>query len=458
MGHVPGPVKGLFEPLDTCKIAAALNVAREGKDRGHHNLPQSDQQAFDDIEQKIVQEINDHWTTQRSQALGTIKALRENAERFNISARLAALRLSASNAIARFTGAKQDIRGDLVRSRWHKEAAAEELRFFKENNGLTRNAREPGRKWTTVGLLIFLTAIESVLNGSFFAKGSQFGLIGGIGIAIGISITNVMVSFLIGFFPARQANSRNLVRKAIGILATSAAICGIIFLHFFIAQYRDVVASSGEDGALKIALQKIRTEPWAFNDLSSFYLFGLGALFGFSAYWKGYHLDDPYPGYGPVSRRAHEAEVDYDDAYRDHFDELAQVRDETVKIFDVAITNMPHEAEVARSARDRALMHAQQLPAYEDHLEEVANSLLSRYREANREARSTPAPEHFEVRWKLQPRTDPYSLGISAEPAHVETVDAVLDEIRVLHDEVLNRYQELVTAVEHEPTSDGSPR
>ena len=33
------------------------------------------------------------------------------------------------------------------------------------------------------GLLFVLVALESVLNGFFFAKGSEFGLVGGIGTA-----------------------------------------------------------------------------------------------------------------------------------------------------------------------------------------------------------------------------------------------------------------------------------
>jgi hypothetical protein len=57
--------------------------------------------------------------------------------------------------------------------------------------------------------MFVLVAIESVLNGVFFAKGSPGGLIGGIGTAIGISIANVSFAFLLGFFPARWINRRN---------------------------------------------------------------------------------------------------------------------------------------------------------------------------------------------------------------------------------------------------------
>jgi hypothetical protein len=73
--------------------------------------------------------------------------------------------------------------------------------------------------------------VESVLNGFFFAKGSEFGLLGGIGIAVGISIVNVIFSFMLGLWPARWINHRNWLVKILALLTTIAGIGTLILLH-----------------------------------------------------------------------------------------------------------------------------------------------------------------------------------------------------------------------------------
>jgi hypothetical protein len=82
-------------------------------------------------------------------------------------------------------------------------AAQSELERFQRQHRLERPARNPSGRWTTVGFLVILVGIESVLNGAIFQKGAQFGWIGGIGTAIGISLVNVVLGYLLGWGPAR---------------------------------------------------------------------------------------------------------------------------------------------------------------------------------------------------------------------------------------------------------------
>ncbi len=63
-------------------------------------------------------------------------------------------------------------------------AARNELADFKEKHRLTGPVRAHARRWTTFGFLFLLVAFESIANGILFAKGSEFGLFGGIGTAI----------------------------------------------------------------------------------------------------------------------------------------------------------------------------------------------------------------------------------------------------------------------------------
>src|SRR5262249_32268019 len=153
------------------------------------------------------------------------------------------------------------------------------------------------------GLMVILIAVESVLNGLFFAKQSPFGLVGGIGTAVGISTTNVMFAFLLGFGLARWVNYRNLVIRFFALVLTVGGIALIVGLHGFAVHYRDVPASVDEYQAFRVAINSLVQDPWGVSDEASIYLCGLGLLFGLGAFWKGCTFDDPYPGYGPMHRR-----------------------------------------------------------------------------------------------------------------------------------------------------------
>jgi hypothetical protein len=69
-------------------------------------------------------------------------------------------------------------------------SARDELEEFRNRNRLSRPAREPTHRWTTLGVLFIFVTIESLLNDFLFAKGSAFDLEGGVGTAVVISLTN----------------------------------------------------------------------------------------------------------------------------------------------------------------------------------------------------------------------------------------------------------------------------
>ena len=448
-----GAPAGLLEPIDVSAVARRMELVKRGNERGQQSIPPPGQTSLDEVEQSVVQEITSAWTVQKSQAIGTIRALEETASRFNVAAQLAQLRLAARDARASFAAARQDMRGELARLRSDATEAAKELAQFRVRHRLSRPARLPGAKWTTVGLLIFLIGIESILNGAFFQKGSQLGLIGGIVTAIGISLCNVIALFVLGLTGGRYLHHRSWLAKLMALLACFFVFALMLLLHGFAAHLRDATAAVGEARAYNAAIAKMMTAPWALSELSSWYLVSLGVLFGIGAFWKGYRLDDPYPGYGAISWRARATEVIYDNAQRDLLDELRAVRENTIERFDDALTALPHEARRAGEARADALALAARFATYEDHLEECTNTLLSAYRDSNRSARTDAGPAHFAERWRLLPRGE-VQVRLSAGPDPV-SIDPALTEIRELHDELLSEYEALLKEAERVTHAEG---
>jgi hypothetical protein len=216
-----------------------------------------------------------------SDLINNLRAYGSRLIAVSVQTELVNLDLLAQNTLAKLRDVNHRDEAELGPLREMYASCRDELSEFRSTNRLKRAARNPARRWTTFGLLFLLIGLESGLNGFFFAKGSDFGLLGGVGTAIGISFVNVLFAFMLGLFPMRWINHRNYFFKLIGVIVTIVGLSGLVALHGFAAHYRDATALVGEDRAFAIALQTLKTSPLVLADLNSFYLFGLGILWAF---------------------------------------------------------------------------------------------------------------------------------------------------------------------------------
>ena len=448
-----GLVQGYLRPIDTDEIARRLKIDADAAARGAREQPSADSQSLDAVEQRIIQTLESEWTYHGSDLINNLRAYSSRLIAVSVQTELVNLDLQAQNTLAKLRDANHRAEAELGPLREIYVSCRDELGEFRDKHKLRRAARNPSRRWTTFGLLFLLIGIEAGLNGFFFAKGSEFGLLGGIGTAIGISFLNVLFAFAIGLFPMRWLNRRNYLIKLFGFIFTVIGVAGIVALHGFAAHYRDATATVGEDRAFAAALQTLRSSPFILADLNSFYLFGIGLLWAFLAIWKGATFDDPYPQYGAHSRRASSAREAYSDEHAFLFEDLEKIKEDTVAQLEAGtrkIPLFPQEASLIRSQRDA---HLKGFRAYESSVETSVNQLLARYRDANRfHRRNSPAPKHFDAVWKL-----PHSflsnstvLKEIAEPTTPQLdANAALDELRALSKAVLNEYESLLVKYPH---------
>lgn len=447
-----GLVQGYLRPIDTDAIARKLKIDAEAAERGARNQPASDSVALDSIEQNIVQHLESEWTFHGSELLNNLRAYNSRLIAVSVQTELANLDLLAKNTLSRLRDANHRAEADLGPLREDFLSYREELSGFRQKHKLKRAARNPARRWTTFGLLIFLIGIESGINGFFFAKGSEFGLLGGIGTAIGISMVNVLSAFILGLFPFRWLNHRNYLVKFAGLILSIAGIACLFGLHAFAAHYRDATASLGEARAFQEALRTLETAPFALADFDSYYLVGIGVLWSFLAIWKGATFDDPYPRYGSHSRRAATAREAYSDEHADLFKDLEDIKEDTVGRLEEGIQRIPRfpqEASLIRSQREADL---KAFRAYEQGVDTAVNQLLARYRDANRHHRKSDVPKRFNVDWRL-PRSfldDSSVLKELAEPPSQSLdANAALAELRSLSNAVIDEYDSLLGKYPH---------
>jgi hypothetical protein len=422
------------------------------EERGAKDLPSAETEVLDAVEQKIVQTIESEWAWHGEELLNNLRAYAARLIAVSVQTEFARLELKARDALTQLREANHRALADLGPLREAYISARDELTEFRRRHKLNRGAHNPAHRWTSFGLLVVLIVFEAGLNAIFFAKGSEFGFIGGVGTAIGISICNVLFAFLVGLGPARLINHRNYLIKALGTISTSIGLVCLISLHAFAAHFRDATVAVGGEDAFRVARETLIHAPWALADLSSFYLFGLGLLFGVTALWKGYVFDDRYPRYGAHYRRAERARSEYSDEHESLFDELQEIKEETVRSLDEGIKRIPHFPSQAASIRAERDALMQRFRAYETTVETATNELLARYRDKNKSSRKSKAPEHFNRPWK-----PPHSflsdtnvlVAVAEPPTPPLDANAALNELRKMSHDILAEYDELLMKYPH---------
>ena len=448
----PTTVPGFLRPIDTAGIARELNLDVMAAERGRSNTPATGSTTLDAVEQQLLQKIESEWAWQGGELINNLRAYTQRLIGYSVESEFSRLEVMAKDTLAKLREADHRAEAELGPLREKYVSDRNELADFRKKHRLTRAARLPAHRWITFGILLLLIAFESAVNGLFFAKGNEFGLVGGIGTAVILSLINVSFCFLLGLFPLRWINRRSWFLKAIGLLITPSVGAGILVLHAFASHYRDATAAVGEDKAIRAAIASLYAHPWQLADLYSYALFAMGLLFTFLSVYKGATFDDPYPSYGAVTRRHNVSRDEYSDEHSDLFDDLKDIKDQTVATLNDGILKIPLYPQQAANIRAQRAALVESFRGYEATVQSAGNQLLARYRDINRKWRTTPMPGYTEEQWRL-----PHSFLQSAEVRTLmsdhddEQLDmhATLAELRRLSHEVLTEYERLMLTYPH---------
>ena len=445
-------VPGFLRPIDTEAIARSERLDDKAAENGRAELPDSKAQQPDAVEQAVTQRVVSEWTWQGGAFLNELRAYASRLAQYSINSEHARLRLLALDIVARLRTAGIRAPAELGPLKQNYLGQHQALSDFRARHRLQTPARDPARRWTAFGLMFVLVALESVINGAFFAKGNVGGYVGGIGTAIGISIANVSFAFLLGLGPARWINRRNFIVRLIALLVTVAGIGLIVALHGFAAHFRDATQTLvGEERAFALAVERLTQAPWRLASITSIYLFALGLVCAIAAFWKGIAFDDPFPGYGPRYRRMVSAREHYSDQHADLFDELAEIKDGAVRQLDEAIARVPVFPQQAENIRSQRAALVASFGAYETAAEAAASQLLARYRGANRRSRNTAPPAYFDDTWRLPQRIvdSPETKSLITELEAPASIEPILADFRSLSEQILTEYEQLSRQFPH---------
>jgi uncharacterized protein YukE len=153
------------------------------------------------------------------------------------------------------------------------------------------------------------------------------------------------------------------------------------------------VAVSGDVG--EVVLHRLLTVPYALTDINSWVFFSIGLIFSLIAMADGLMFFDPYMGYAGLERRWVEATKQFASARSELIERLRDIREDATEVMNEAARDL----SVRRSEYDSLLQGrgrlAQRFSQHQNQIEQAGRALLEIYREANRRARATPAPDYF---------------------------------------------------------------
>ncbi|AZO16068.1 MAG: hypothetical protein E5V95_05505 [Mesorhizobium sp.] len=401
----------LFSSLDVAKIDRDMDLAGRGKERGESNQPPKNAKNLDDVEHAIIERVEDekkasyHTLEDSLQLLGGRLAGLDFEEQFGL------IRQANAASVSDFKASVAVGLDELHGLRRALNDAEKEHSWFKEKHGLVRAARvqHGAAHVLRLSLLLFLFLIETAMNGSFLAKGNEQGLFGGILEAAAFSFINIGAALLLAVFCARLVTHRSSFGKLVGIGSIIFYIVLAVTINLALAHYREVSGSLA-DGAGVEVIRHLRADPTGLTDVKSWLLFGIGLMFSLFAFIDGWFVFDPYPGYAGVENRLVHRREDYIDRKKELIEELQDVRDDhNEKVEDIVkelgSRRREHRAIIDHRSRLLALF-----AQHQDQLERACNQLLSKYREANIQARTEPAPKHFGSPYKLD-RIKPHVSG-----------------------------------------------
>ncbi len=423
----------VFPDIDIEGISSRLKLAEQGTGRGTAGLPAPDQKSFDSIEMQVIDEIETLRRRGLQQFEDHLRVYRERLSRATEARK--EVEIVAGTAKGDFLAEVQVWKARFVPTAENLKDHYDWHGIFREQNRLHRPAAEFTGWLKVIALGMLLLLVESVLNGYLFAQNNVLGLFGGVLAALLVSIANVGVSTLCGFF-TRYLNCRNLLWKLLGLGVLTFWLCYAAGFNLAVAHFRDGVEQSGNWSlSAEQALITLRQDPLGIGSIESWLLVIVGLMISLLAFLKGLHIDDKLPGYGTVSRGLEEARYRYSDLLEEAIAELEGKRN-------IAIDSLREAHEAVRDGIGEAVdaLFGQsslksQVGSFVEQCEVKSARLLSIYRDANIAARKTPAPESFSKNYTFAEFTPPKEEQPRRASAEKEAekvgdlVDATIREI-----------------------------
>lgn len=387
-----------FPRLDAQALERKLKIRDQAARSGRNNQPPTKSDVLDVTEHAIVQYIEEEFNSGHGAAhthLRKLENIRVSGSEHKNASMLRDVIVQSQDDIQKCIHDKSNSISAKINQ---ADKAQRNLRAFQERHNLHEPAHYPDSEIFYWAIILCIVLVETIANGSFLRAGETLGLIGGINVAIFISVFNVGLSFIIGRGAISATHHRVIFNRIFGWFFFLLYIPLIIFGNLLVGHFRTRVLESATVEEMKTAgfhaIQRTLADPLDL-EFKSALLVGIGLTFALVALIDGYKIDDKYPKYGAMDRRARRA-------LRSVEDEKQALRNDMNKKVDLANSELNVRYKTGRDALKSWQLTVEETEGvfdlfqrWAEHLETVGNTLLAQYRDVNKTIRSDQPPDHF---------------------------------------------------------------
>ena len=387
------------------EIDQILRISSAAKQAAMEEKPNSDSMNLDETERSIisycereVQKANDlvydkfsvfkKLMTKVTQAISDIDSLRSMPENFRSE--------------YQYNIRKNSSEAKIIQEEYN--LAKKDLYSFKTEHKIIRqeqSSTKPLLNWAIVLVIVFA---ESILNASFFAKGSELGLLGGVVQAFVIVMINVLVANLVVLLSRR----RNLITLSSIERLGYTALAGVLVVttvcfHFLVGHYRDALRIDFEN-AYAFSVLNFSSSPFVLIDFESYILVFMGFLFFIVLIIDLYKLKDPYPGYGEISQKFNQIKEEYDSLHLVLLDDESQMIRNINNKIDIIKVEAKETYEEIQDIHIVMQKLENKYNEYINSVESLAIAAVQRYRSMNADMRTSPKPAYFDDPIEFNPK------------------------------------------------------
>ena len=393
------PIVQPFPELNLEKIKGDLNLVKEGERHGEKNLPSSDSGMMDDVEHRIITFIETEQKRQQQAFSEQLNACHQCIAGLDLENEAINISGAAQRASTEFVVKVDEGKATLF-TLWRNACLIEkQWNDFRAKNNLLHPADYPLSRLWNFAIIIVILATESILNGSFLARGLETGLLGGVVQAFAIAAINVVFGVFLGDCIVRHVFHRSWAMRTLAYIEIPISAGIAVLFNLLVGHYRDALGGADPMHASQVALNTFSDHPFVLAEFQSWILFAMGLFFWTVAALDGFKMDDPYPGYGKINRKHEEIIQEYTNEKANIIGDLSHTRDRAIEYIHSARQSLAERKAMLSGALESRERLVHLFDVHQNYLNRAANDLLSVYRKACQHAGALlPTSKHFNMR------------------------------------------------------------
>jgi len=440
------PMDDAFIQIDRDGMAKTLNLQERGRENGELNQPPPTATVMDVVENDIIAQINSELTRAQINARTQCQAYENRLADLRLLHEVGTIKAEAAKALGDFDTLVIDWRNRLSNLRDKIVASYRDLETFKAKNHLTRPAHDKPASIVTWSGFAVSFLLEVVGNALFLRVNDDLGYLGGLIAAIMVAAINVGVGISVGFLLWPRTKVRADTERTVAWVGIGLWVVFLLVWNLFAAHFRDA-KSLGADDPQSAAVQTLLASPLSLEGIYSWGLFIIGILAAVVGARTAYRADDPFPGYGERDRNHRARCEEYADGVAEANRQLTGVRDDAIQGATDVKRQLGLQSQERGRIRNAHNRFARRYQQHQDHIEIVANYLLSIYRNANRGSRTEPSPAYFDNQWELnrsdvEPLHDPQLPDTEIKSAE-DALSACIDNVAAAFTDAIGKFEPL---------------